>query len=93
LICRAGSLFTGYSHVDLFWGATLPFNQQIGVSLLLASLSTLNWRPIVDLEIRSTERKKRMQRLAELNAKLSAISCSSATNSSPTDPTPNESEM
>jgi hypothetical protein len=70
-------------------------------------LSTLNWHPVVDLEIRSTERKKRMQqleseilqieseneRLAELNAKLSAILSSSATNSTPTNPTLNESEM
>ena len=70
-------------------------------------LSTLNWRPVVDLEIRSTERQKRMQwleseisqiesenaRLAELNAKLRAISCSSATNSSPAGPTPDASEM
>ena len=69
-------------------------------------LSTLNWRPVVELEIRSTERKKRMhqleseisqiesenERLAELNAKLSAISSSSATNSNPAHPTPSESE-
>jgi hypothetical protein len=32
------------------------------------------------------------ERLAELNAKLSAISSSSATNSNPAKPTPNESE-
>jgi hypothetical protein len=70
-------------------------------------LSTLNWRPVVDLEIRSTVRKKRMQqleneisqieseneRLAELNVKLGAILSSSDTNSSPTNPTPNELEM
>ncbi len=70
-------------------------------------LSTFNWRPVVDLEIRSTERKKRMQqleseisqieseneRLAELNAKLSAILCSSATNSTQMNATPNEFEM
>jgi hypothetical protein len=35
------TLFTDYSHVDFFWGSTLPHNQQIGVSLLLASLATL----------------------------------------------------
>ncbi len=33
------------------------------------------------------------ERLAELNAKLSAILSSSATNSTPTNPMPNESEM
>ena len=32
-------------------------------------------------------------RLSELNAKLSAILCSFDTNSSPANPTPNESEM
>jgi hypothetical protein len=37
--------------------------------------------------------KSENERLAELNAKLSAILCSSATNSNPTNPTPNESEM
>jgi hypothetical protein len=37
--------------------------------------------------------KSENERLAELNAKLSAILCSSATNSNPTNPMPNESEM
>jgi hypothetical protein len=94
-------------------------------------LATLNWRPVVDYELREIEfersereyeqrkiaheqrmkqlrkkdeRKKiaheqRMKqlrsenaRLAELNAKLSAISSSSATNSNPPKPTPSESE-
>jgi hypothetical protein len=42
-------------------------------------------------EISQIEREN--ERLAELNAKLSAISSSSATNSTPAKPTPNESEM
>jgi hypothetical protein len=67
----------------------------------------LNWRPVVDYELREIEHEQRMKqlkseilliesenaRLAKLNAKLSAISSSSATNSSPANPTPNESEM
>ncbi len=88
-------------------------------------LATLNWRPVVDYELREIEFKRsereyelRMQqlekedeqqriahkqrmkqlrneneRLAELNAKLSAISSSSATNSTQAKPTPGESEM
>jgi len=70
-------------------------------------LATLNWRPVVDYELREIEFKKRKiaheqrmkqlrsenERLAELNAKLSAISSSSATNSTPTRPTASESEM
>ena len=95
-------------------------------------LATLNWRPVVDYELREIEferrkiafersereyeqrmkqlrkedeRKKiaheqRMKqlrsenaRLAELNAKLSAISSSSDINSTQAKPTPSESEM
>lgn len=95
-------------------------------------LAMLNWRPVVDYELREIEfdrreiefekrmkqlenedaqlrnddeqrkiaHKQRMkqlksenERLAELNAKLSAILCSSATNSNPINPMPNESEM
>ena len=76
-------------------------------------LAMLNWRPVVDYELREfeferseREYEKRMQqleseisqiekeneRLAELNSKLSAILCSSATNSTPANPTPSESE-
>jgi hypothetical protein len=76
-------------------------------------LAMLNWRPVVDYELREIEfersereYEKRMQqleseisqieseneRLAELNAKLSAILSSSDTNSSPANPTPDESE-
>jgi hypothetical protein len=77
-------------------------------------LAMLNWRPVVDYELREIaferserEYEKRMQqleseilqiekeneRLAELNSKLDAIVFSSATNSSPANPTPSESEM
>ena len=84
-------------------------------------LAMLNWRPVVDYELREIEfrrseseyerrkiaheqRMKQLkseisqiesenERLAELSAKLSAILCSSDTNSSPASPTPNESEM
>ncbi len=70
-------------------------------------LAMLNWRPVVDYELREIEFEKRKiaheqrmkqlksenARLAELNAKISAILSSSATNSSPAKPTPNESEM
>jgi hypothetical protein len=95
-------------------------------------LAMLNWRPVVDYELREIEFKRREieyeqrmqqlksedeqlrredeqrkivheqrmkqlrsenERLAELNAKLSAILSSSATNSTPANPTPNESEM
>ena len=80
----------------------------------------LNWRPVVDYELREIEfdrrerefenrkiaheqrkieheqRMKQLksedERLAELNSKLDAILCSSATNSNPTNPMPNESE-
>jgi len=66
----------------------------------------LNWRPVVDYELREIEFEKRKiaheQRMKQLrsenerlalNAKLSAILSSSATSSSPANPTPNESEM
>lgn len=70
-------------------------------------LAMLNWRPVVDYELREIEfersereyeqRMKQLrsenERLAELNAKLSAISCSSATNSTSTRPMASESEM
>jgi hypothetical protein len=49
----------------------------------------LNWRPFVDYELREIE----FDRLAELNAKLSAISSSSDTSSTPPNAMPGESEM
>ena len=52
-------------------------------------LATLNWRPFVDYELREIE----FDRLAELNAKLSAILFSSDTSSTPPPSTPGESEM
>ena len=70
-------------------------------------LAMLNWRPVVDYELREIEFEKRKiaheqrmkqlksenARLAELNAKLSAILSSFDTSSSPANPMPNESEM
>ena len=47
----------------------------------------------IEHEQRMKQLKSENERLAELNAKLSAILCSSATNSNPTNPIPNESEM
>ena len=90
-------------------------------------LAMLNWRPVVDYELREIEFEKQLQqlesedeqlkseslrvrreaeqieseieqikkenaRLSELNSKLDAIVFSSATNSTPTNPTPSESE-
>jgi hypothetical protein len=69
-------------------------------------LSRLNWHPVVDIEIRSIAREQRLKqldseidqlksenaRLSELDAKLNAILSSSATKSSPANPTPDESE-
>jgi len=46
----------------------------------------LNWRPLVDYELREIER------LAELNSKLDAILFSSGTSSSPPNAMPGESE-
>jgi len=46
----------------------------------------LNWRPLVDYELREIER------LAELNRKLDAILFSSGTSSSPPNAMPGESE-
>ncbi len=47
----------------------------------------------IEHEQRMKQLKSENERLAELNAKLTAILCSSATNSNPTNPMPNESEM
>ena len=53
----------------------------------------LNWRPVVDYELSEISQIEREnERLAELNAKLSAISSSSATNSTQAKPTLSESE-
>jgi hypothetical protein len=59
------TLFTGYSHVDVLWGITIPLNQQIGVSLLLASLATL----VVDVQLASRRRSRdQIDRTEEANA-------------------------
>ena len=64
----------------------------------LASLPP--WHSTVDLKVQRYAIEQRLlqmrsenARLSELNAKLSAILCSFDTNSSPANPTPNESEM
>jgi hypothetical protein len=70
-------------------------------------LQTLNWRhnPDIEKQINASRlRTKQLEneieqiekenaRLSELNSKLDAIVLSSATNSTPTKPTPSESEM
>jgi hypothetical protein len=48
------TLFTGYDHVDLFGRATIWINQQIGVSVLLASLATL----VVEAQLASRRRNR-----------------------------------
>jgi len=66
----------------------------------------LNWRPVVDYELREIEfdrreidfekrriaHEQRMKQLDELDSKLDALLCSSNTNSSPRQSTPNNSE-
>ncbi len=58
----------------------------------------LNWRPVVDYELREIEFKKRkiaheqrMKRLDELNSKVDALLFSSDTSSIPPQNTPNSS--
>ena len=69
-------------------------------------LQKLNWHPTIDKKVRRyaleqrilqeekaiEQLKKENARLSELNSKLDAIVFSSATNSTPTNPTPSESE-
>ena len=62
-------------------------------------LAILNWRPVVDYELREIEFdrreiefKQRMKQLDELDSKLDALLCSSSTNSSPHQSTPENSE-
>ena len=61
-------------------------------------LAMLNWRPVVDYELREIEYKRRMQqleseieRLDELNSKIDALLFSSSTNSTPPQNTPGNS--
>ena len=70
-------------------------------------LQKLNWHPTIDKKVQryaleqrilqmkkeNKQLKKENAQLAELNSKLDAIVFSSATNSTPTKPTPSESEM
>ncbi len=70
-------------------------------------LQKLNWHPTIEKKVQRyaleqkilqeekaiEQIKKENARLAELNSKLDAIMFSSATNSTPTKPTPSESEM
>ena len=69
-------------------------------------LQKLNWHPTIDKKVQryaleqrilqmkkeNKQLKKENAQLAELNSKLDAIVFSSATNSTPTNPTPSESE-
>jgi hypothetical protein len=62
-------------------------------------LAMLNWRPVVDYELREIEFKKRkikyeqrMKQLDELNSKIDALLFSSGTSSIPPQNTPNSSE-
>jgi hypothetical protein len=48
----AGALFRGHDHVEFFWGATLQLNQQVGGSVLLASLTTL----VIEAQLASRRR-------------------------------------
>lgn len=59
----------------------------------------LNWRPVVDYELREIEYEKRMQQLESeieqldaLNSKIDALLFSSSTSSIPPQSTPNSSE-
>jgi hypothetical protein len=68
-------------------------------------LATLNWRPVVDYELREIEFEKRrieheqrmqqlkseIERLDELNSKIDALLFSSSTNSTPPQNTPGNS--
>ena len=69
-------------------------------------LAMLNWRPVVDYELREIEFEKRriaheqrmkeleidIARLNELNSKIDTLFSSSSINSTPTQNTPNSSE-
>jgi hypothetical protein len=56
-------------------------------------LQKLNWHPLVDLKVQRYALEQEINQLDEINAKLSAILSSSATNSTPPPSTPDESEM
>ncbi len=90
------TLFSSYSHVHIPVLGSAALDQQVGVLLIVAVVPGLNWRAVVDCEVRESEIaqiESENARLAELNTKLSTISSSSGTNSSPTNREPKESEM
>jgi hypothetical protein len=69
-------------------------------------LAMLNWRPVVDYELREIEfdqreieyekrriaHEQKMRQLDELDSKLDALLCSSSTSSTPPQSTPDNSE-
>jgi len=62
-------------------------------------LAMLNWRPVVDYELREIEFEKRriayeqrMRQLDELDSKLDALLCNSSTSSTPPQNIPDTSE-
>ena len=56
-------------------------------------LQKLNWHPTIDVDVERYAIEQRLQRLAELNSKLSAILFSSGTSSTPPNAMPGESEI
>ena len=63
------TLFTGYDHVDLFGRATIRINQQIGISVLFASLATL----VVEAQLASRRRDRdQSDRAREADARARA---------------------
>ena len=63
------TLFTGYDHVDLFGRATIRINQQIGISVLFASLATL----VVEVQLASRRRDRdQSDRAREADARARA---------------------
>ena len=63
------TLFTGYDHVDLFGRATIRINQQIGLSVLFASLATL----VVEVQLASRRRDRdQSDRAREADARARA---------------------
>jgi hypothetical protein len=63
------TLFTGYDHVDLFGRVTVRINQQIGISVLFASLATL----VVEAQLASRRRDRdQSDRAREADARARA---------------------
>ena len=78
---RAETLFRSYSHAHFPFFGSIALNQQIGVLLLLALVlavwAMLNWRPVVDYELREIEFEKRKieheQRMRQLRSETEQI--------------------